>query len=204
SVIEMRGQALPGGGYGTSYNDITAYKHAEQALREANETLEQRVAARTREAEDAQQSRTRFLAAISHDVLQPLNAARLFASALRDGAPEEQRHLAERVDASLRAAEELLDGLLDVSRLDTGALQAELTVFDAGELLRELAAQYAPVAAGRGLGLRVHARSCTVRSDRRLLRRVLQNFLANALRYTRQGRIVLGLRVRGDHVVLQV
>src|SRR5690606_11713794 len=206
TVVEMRGQALPGGGYVTSYNDITAYKHAEQALREANETLEQRVAARTREAEEAQQSRTRFLAAISHDVLQPLNAARLFASALRDGSPDdgEQRHLAERVDASLRAAEELLDGLLDVSRLDTGALQAEISTFDAGELLRELAAQYAPVAAGRGLDLRIHARACPVRSDRRLLRRVLQNFLANALRYTRQGRIVLGMRVRGQTVHLTV
>ncbi len=205
SVIEMRGQALPGGGYVTSYNDITAYKHAEQALREANENLEQRVADRTREAEHAQQSRTRFLAAISHDVLQPLNAARLFASALRDGGPGvDQPHLAERVDASLRAAEELLDGLLDVSRLDTGALQADVTVFDAGELLRELAAQYAPVAAGRGLDLNVHARTCPVRSDRRLLRRVLQNFLANALRYTRQGRIVLGMRVHGDQVALRV
>ncbi len=205
SVIEMRGQALPGGGYVTSYNDITAYKHVEQALREANENLEQRVADRTREAENAQQSRTRFLAAISHDVLQPLNAARLFASAMRDGGPgADQAHLAERVDASLRAAEELLDGLLDVSRLDTGALQADVGVFDAGELLRELAAQYAPVATGRGLELRAHARTCPVRSDRRLLRRVLQNFLANALRYTRQGRIVIGMRVHGEEVVLQV
>ncbi|MGV8960179.1 MAG: NahK/ErcS family hybrid sensor histidine kinase/response regulator [Stenotrophomonas sp.] len=205
-VIELRGQALPGGGYVTSYNDITDFKRAETALLEANETLEQRVAERSHVAEMAQQSKTRFLAAISHDVLQPLNAARLFASALRDSHQdnEEQRHLAERVDASLRAAEELLDGLLDVSRLDAGGLQVTLDDFDVSLLMRELAAQYTPVAAGRGLRLHVFARPAWVRSDRRLLRRVLQNFMANALRYTRVGRIVLAVRVRGEQVQLQV
>ena len=204
-VTDVRGQALPGGGYVTSYSDVTDYKRVEQALREINETLEQRVTERTREAEAAQQSRTRFLAALSHDVLQPLNAARLFASALRETAePAEQDRLAERVDTSLRAAEELLDGLLDVSRLDAGALSPELTNFDAGELLRELAAQYAPMAAARGIEVKVRAGDLVVRSDRRLLRRVLQNFLANALRYTPKGRILMAARPRGDEVALQV
>ncbi len=205
-VIEMRGQPLPGGGYVTSFSDITDYKRAEQALRDINETLEQRVELRTREAEAAQQSKTRFLAAVSHDVLQPLNAARLFASALRETTDAEERtHLAERVDTALRAAEDLLDGLLDVSRLDAGALQPDIAHFDAVELLQELAAQYAPSAAGRGLSLRVHAAAPVfVRSDRRLLRRALQNFLANALRYTREGGVLLGLRRRGQQIECQV
>ncbi|WP_119716749.1 PAS domain-containing hybrid sensor histidine kinase/response regulator [Cognatilysobacter tabacisoli] len=206
-VIEMRGQALPGGGYVTSYSDVTDYKRAEQALRDVNETLEQRVEQRTREAEAAQQSKTRFLAAVSHDVLQPLNAARLFTSALRESdSATEQSHLGERIDASLRAAEDLLDGLLDISRLDAGALQPEVSDFDAVELLRELAAQYAPTASGRGLQLRVRTPHPTlpVRSDRRLLRRALQNFLANALRYTREGGVLMAARVRDGAVELQV
>lgn len=204
-VTDVRGQALPGGGYVTSYSDVTDYKRVERALREINETLEQRVTERTREAEAAQQSRTRFLAALSHDVLQPLNAARLFTSALRetDDAAEHKR-LAERVDTSLGAAEELLDGLLDVSRLDAGALHPEPSDFDAVELLRELAGQYTPMASARGIQVRVHGRALPVRSDRRLLRRVLQNFLANALRYTHKGRILMAARVRGDQVALQV
>ena len=206
-VIEMRGRPLDGGGYVTSYSDVTDYKRAEQALLEVNETLEHRVEERTREAESAQQSKTRFLAAVSHDVLQPLNAARLFTSALRETSdPGEQTRLAERVDASLRAAEDLLDGLLDVSRLDAGALRPELTDFDASELLRELAAQYAPSAAGRHLQLRVRVPGTplSVRSDRRLLRRALQNFLANALRYTREGGVLMAARSRAGAVELQV
>lgn len=206
-VLEVMGRPLPGGGYVTTYSDVTDYKRVEHALREINETLEQRVEQRTREAEAAQQSRTRFLAAVSHDVLQPLNAARLFASALREsGSAEEKDRLAARVDVSLRAAEDLLDSLLDVSRLDAGALQAEVSAFDARELLRELQAQYAPVAQSRGLALRVDCGTdpLPVRSDRRLLRRVLQNFLANALRYTRDGGVRLSARVRGDALVLRV
>ena len=205
-VIELLGRALPGGGYVTSYSDISDYKRVEQALRDVNETLEQRVEQRTREAEAAQQSKTRFLAAISHDVLQPMNAARLFASALRESSdPAEQALLAGRVDAALRAAEELLDGLLDVSRLDAGVLQPRLQAFDAAELLRELAAQYAPTAAQRGLALRVHApRLMPVRSDRRLLRRALQNFIGNAMRYTQAGGVLLAARMRGDGIALEV
>jgi len=206
-VIELHGRPLDGGGYVTSYSDITEYKRVEQALRESNETLEQRVELRTREAEDAQQSRTRFLAAVSHDLLQPLNAARLFTSALRESEePAEQARLAERVDVSLRAAEDLLDGLLDISRLDAGVLRPEIADFDVNELLRELSHQHSAIAASRGLQLRVRAPAAPlmVHTDRRLLRRALQNFLANALRYTRTGGVLIAARMRDGAVELQV
>lgn len=204
-VIELRGRPLPGGGYVTSYSDVTEYKRVERELLEINENLEQRVAERTQEAERAQQSRTHFLTAVSHDVLQPINAARLFASALHDSTDtNEMRRLSERVDASLRAAEELLDGLLDISQLDAGALQPEITVFKAEEVVNDLLQQYAPLAKRRHLALRTYIRPMYVRSDQRLLRRVLQNFIANALRYTREGRIIVAGRVRGDAMEFQV
>lgn len=204
-VIELRGRPLPGGGYVTSYSDISHYVKVERELRDINETLEQRVAERTREAETAQESRTRFLTAVSHDVLQPINAARLFASALREtDEVDEMPRLAERIDTALRTAEDLLEGLLDISRLDAGVLKPEIEVINVAKLLNHLADQYAPMALRRGLKLRVHAPNVYVRSDPRLLRRVLQNFLANALRYTKEGRILVGARCRGDAVVFQV
>ncbi|MBK9495847.1 MAG: Sensory/regulatory protein RpfC [Alphaproteobacteria bacterium ADurb.BinA280] len=220
TVIEMRGRPMPGGGFATTFTDVTAYKRVEHALIDANEMLESRVVQRTaelsraleaqraakQEAETANQSKTRFLAAASHDLLQPLNAARLFTAALhaRDGVDAEDRLLSERIDSSLRAAEDLLDGLLDISRLDAGSMQPEMATVDVASLLRSLHEQFAPMAAQRGLDLRLHARDLRVRSDRALLRRVLQNFIANALRYTQHGGVLLAARRRGARVELQV
>jgi len=220
TVIELRGRPLPGGGYVTTYSDVTAYKHAEQALIEANETLEQRVEQRTAElteslaatalarraAESANISKTRFLAAASHDLLQPLNAARLFTSALRQhpALDAEASALAERIDASFRAAEDLLDALLDISRLDAGSYHPEVAGFALAELFDSLKAQFAVVAEQRGLRLRVAPTTLAVHSDPQLLRRVVQNFLSNALRYTSKGGVLLGARRVGEQVRIEV
>lgn len=213
-VIETEGRPLPGGGYVTMFSDVTEYKRVERELREAGERLEARVAERTealsqaleakalaqREAETANLEKTRILAAASHDLLQPLNAARLFSSALRDEAQRDPQlaALAERVDSSLRAAEELIDGLLDLSRLDSGRMRAEVSVFRGDELIGALREQFTSLATARGLDLRVRCPPCVLRSDRRLLRRILQNLLSNALRYTARGGVLIAARRRGD------
>ncbi|HWT15443.1 MAG TPA: PAS domain-containing hybrid sensor histidine kinase/response regulator [Patescibacteria group bacterium] len=217
-VIEMRGEPLPDGGFATTFSDVTAYKRAEEALREANETLEARVAQRTaelaraldaqraakQEAEAANLSKTRFLAAASHDLLQPMNAARLFASAMREHGGASPAELAERIDRSLRSAEELLDGLLDISRLDAGALKPELRRFALDEVLRGIVEQVTPLADARGLSLRLVPTRLVVESDRRLLRRILQNFVSNALRYTHRGGVLIGARRSGAAVRIEV
>jgi Na+/proline symporter/signal transduction histidine kinase/ActR/RegA family two-component response regulator len=214
-VIELRGQPLPDGGFVTTFSDVTSYKRNEESLREINETLELRVEERTRQlaaavaqAEQANQSKTRFVVAASHDLLQPLGAARLFNAALRSRAGQDGdlRGLAESVDNSLNAAGELLEGLLDISRLDAGGVRAEITEFDVGDLLNSLHKQFAPIAAQRGIRFVFKRTRLRVRSDPRLLRRVLQNFIGNALRYTKSGSVVLGARRRvdGSTVELQV
>jgi Na+/proline symporter/signal transduction histidine kinase/CheY-like chemotaxis protein len=212
-VIELRTQPLDDGGLVTTFTDVTDYKRVESELRLAAETLEERVLERTEqlrqaklEAEQANQGKTRFVAAASHDLLQPMNAARLFLSALRsrDLRDPEAKSLAERVDTSLRAAEELLDALLDVTKLDSGGVTPQPVDFPAAQLLDSLAEQFAPLAADRRLSLKVMPTRLAVRSDPRMLKRVLQNFLGNALRYTRRGGVVIGCRRRGAEVEFQV
>jgi Na+/proline symporter/signal transduction histidine kinase len=219
-TIESRGTPLPDGGYLMTFTDVTDYKRVEHELREATERLEQRVAERTRAlsdamaaqrvaqlaAETANQSKSRFVAGITHDLLQPLNAARLFASALRarPALDPEVAQLGERIDTALRAGEELIDDLLEISRLDTGAMRADVGSFRLADLFDTLRAQFAGVAAGRGLALRIHGLDLWLRSDPRLLRRVLQNLVSNALRYTHAGGVLLAARRRGGMVRIEV
>ncbi|MGL6245080.1 hybrid sensor histidine kinase/response regulator [Pseudomonas sp.] len=219
-VIELIGNPMPGGGFVMSFTDITAFREAEQALTEANEGLEQRVTARTHElsqlnvalteakgtAESANQSKTRFLAAVSHDLMQPLNAARLFSAALShqdDGLSSEAQKLVHHLDSSLRSAEDLISDLLDISRLENGKINPDPKPFVLNELFNALGAEFKALAQEQGLTFRVRGSTLRVDSDIKLLRRILQNFLTNAFRYAK-GPVLLGVRRRKGELCLEV
>ena len=218
-VIEVRANRMPDGGLVTTFTDITPSVQAAEALERANATLERRVRERTREltrlntelerakaeADEANASKTRFVAAASHDILQPLNAARLYVTSLierqRGG---EDSDLVRNVDASLEAVEEIFAALLDISRLDTGAMKPEMTDFRIDELLQRLEMEFAPLAREKRLDLIFMPCSLTVRSDRRLLRRLLQNLVSNAIKYTPAGSVLVGCRRRGQRLRIEV
>ncbi|MCS2609840.1 NahK/ErcS family hybrid sensor histidine kinase/response regulator [Halomonas dongshanensis] len=220
-------------GFFSLYQDITERRQAEIALKETNETLEERVRERTQAlskanaalrqenrvraeaeqalrqakqlAEDANASKTRFLAAASHDLLQPLNAARLFTSALMQSAQaEEHQRTIGHIDNSLQAAEELLGTLLDISKLDAGALTPRRSHFALADIVRPLRAEFEVMADERGLDLVVVPTRAWVDSDPQMLRRIVQNFLSNAIRYTQQGRVLLGCRRQAERLVIEV
>ncbi len=208
-------------GFFALYQDISERRIAEIALKETNETLEERVKERTQKlsdlnqdlmqakqiAEQANASKTRFLAAASHDLLQPLNAARLFTSALAHQVKEEnpeQYRMTTNIDGSLKAAEELLSTLLDISKLDAGALLPNLTTFKLATILKPLKAEFGALTNDRGLHLDVINSSAIVKSDAQMLRRIVQNFLSNASRYTQHGKILLGCRRLKDSIRIEV
>ncbi|GMV29940.1 MAG: hypothetical protein AMXMBFR59_20650 [Rhodanobacteraceae bacterium] len=212
SIVEIRGNPMPGGGFVATFTDVTAFRRAEAALIQSNETLEQRVAERTtllehakREAERANDAKSRFLAAIGHDLLQPLHAAHLFADALAQQiAVPVQRELVAQTRGALDSTTDLLTGLLDMSRLEAGGLTAQLRDFPLTDVFDPLVSEFRVLAAERGLALRYRPTAAWVRSDPQLLRRVLQNFLANAVRYTARGRVLLGVRRCGAQLRIEV
>jgi Na+/proline symporter/CheY-like chemotaxis protein len=218
-VVEVRANRMPGGELVITFSDVTPSFEAAEALERANATLEKRVRDRTEEltrlnselalaksaAEDASISKTRFLAAASHDILQPLNAARLYVTSLveRQNGGEDSR-LVENIDDSLEAIEEILGALLDISRLDAGAMKPSITSFRIGDLMRSLEIEFAPIARAKGLKLTFVPSSLPVESDRLLLRRLLQNLISNAIKYTPHGRVLIGCRRRGTALQIGV
>lgn len=219
TVLEVRTNPMPDGGIVTTYTDITERVMAEEALARANETLERRVRERTleltrvneelvrakREADDANIGKTRFLAAAGHDILQPLNAARLYASSLVDRfADSENSDLVRNVESSLESVEEIIGAVLDISRLDTGALKPEYSVFRLEEILEPLRKDFGPIAREKELGLKILPTELSVRSDRRLLRRLIQNLVSNGIKYTATGRVLVGVRRRGNKIAVEI
>ena len=218
-VIEVRANRMPDGGIVTTFTDITASVEAAEALERSNETLERRVRERTEEltllnaalarakgeADAANISKTKFLAAASHDILQPLNAARLYVTSLieRQGGRDDRR-LIDNIDASLEAVEEIFGALLDMSRLDTGAMRPEFASFRIDDLMRQIELEFSPLAAAKGIELKYVSCSLVVRSDRRLLRRLVQNLVSNAIKYTPAGRVLIGCRRRGERLRIDV
>ena len=212
SVVEIRGNPMPGGGFVATFTDVTAFRRTEAELKGIAETLEQRVIGRTAElegakgeAERANRAKTRFLAAVSHDLAQPLNAAHLFTHALAQQLEHPQyRDAVTNIDGALGSAESLLAGLLDISRLDAGGMAPNVQAFCIDDILQHLATEFGVLAQQKHLRLRYVRSRAWVLSDPQLLRRALQNFLANAVRYTEAGRIVLGCRRRGDNISVEV
>ena len=210
-VIEIRGNPMPGGGFVATFTDVTAFRSTEAELLQAKETLEQRVEERTaaaeaarREAERANDAKGRFLAAIGHDMLQPLHAAHLFTDALAAQVPESARDAVRQVRGALDSTTDLLTDLLDLSRLEAGGLDPQPRAFALAEVLEPLASEFRVLAAERGLSFAYVPTRAWVHSDPQLLRRVLQNFLANAVRYTASGRVLLGVRRVGAAVRIEV
>lgn len=175
--------------------------------RELNERKEMEEALRVakQQAEQANHMKSQFLAAIGHDLQQPLNAARLFLGTLGEMVrPDDDLALIDRIGESLASVDDLLASLLDLTSLDSGVVSVHRRDVALGPLLRQLRAEYAPQARMRGLTLRAQAVEATVHTDPALLQRVLRNFLSNALRYTEEGKVLLGCRRSGNALWVQV
>ncbi len=193
-VVDIRAQPFPDGGAVITVSDVTERARTEDGLREARQRAEAALAAKAR-----------FMARASHDLRQPLHAIGLFAGRLSEVVRgREARSLLRRITGSVTAMTGLFDALLDVSKLDAGVVTPVRRHLRAGELLRQVAAEFEPTAAAKGLSLRVVDCSAVILSDPVLLGRVLRNLVSNAVAHTSGGRVLMGCRRDGGTVRLQV
>ncbi|MDB5585949.1 MAG: response regulator [Devosia sp.] len=219
-TLEFHSSRLPDGGLVVSFADVTDRVRAERELERMNLSLEGRVEERTAsltrvnselevaraKADAANHDKTRFLAAASHDLLQPLNAARLYTSTLIERAKSTSlAELANSIEASLTAVEDIMGALLDISRIDSGALKPVPGPVNAQDLLRKIEVEFGPMARERSIALKIVASDATVLVDRALIGRIVQNLVSNAIKYTAPGgKVLVGLRRRGNRMRLDV
>jgi len=211
-LLTASAQEMPDRGFVMSFSDVSAERAAVQAVYEANERLEQRVIERTLELEDAlseaeraNASKSRFVAAASHDLLQPLSAAKLYVgSALAEAGDAKTQSVLSRAGNALNAVEHILGALLDISKLDSGQAGVHLGQVHLGRMLAQLCDELAPQAEAKGLHLRLVGCDVTVQSDATYLRRILQNLIGNAVRYTQRGKVLVGVRRQGANLRVEV
>ncbi|WP_317932741.1 NahK/ErcS family hybrid sensor histidine kinase/response regulator [Halioxenophilus sp. WMMB6] len=232
-ILAITCHLIPSGGYVYTFRDVTEQRRTAEALKNAFMHMEKRVHERTLElsqlnhqllveieeraqaeqdlliakgeAEAANLSKTKFITAASHDLLQPLNAARLFATALQDfDLPEKVSKLINSLCYSLSDVETLLGTLVDISKLEAGIVEPVLDNFPVNELLQNLANEFTQHAKRAGLGFDFIPCSANVYSDSQLLARILRNFLSNAIRYTDHGKLLLGCRRHKEQLEIQV
>ena len=174
-------------------------------VRLQNTDLVEELRAQKKAAEEANVAKSRFLAVASHDLRQPLHALQLFVQALEDiTLPTHATQLVANVRRSVDSMEELFDALLDISRLDAGNVRARIETIPLAELFDRLSFEYAPVARQKGLGLKVMETSVHVRSDPTLLARIVRNLVANAVRYTERGCVMIGCRRQAERIRIEV
>lgn len=185
-----------------------ALQNANVVLRyqiEEREKIERELVLAMETAREANRSKDKYLAAASHDLLQPLNAARLMISALQDSQlPEQESRMVHQVHRALEGAEDLLADLLDISKLDQQAMQPDLVFTDLEELLKGLGEEFDAVATNARLDFRVRTAPAMVKTDHRMLIRIVRNLLSNAFRYTRSGGVLLALRTQGERLRIEI
>lgn len=232
-MIETIGNPLPDGGYVTSFSDVTTHIALQEALKESNIDLEKRIKKRSEEvqainaelrneitrradlevalvnarkaAEDANASKTRFLALASHDILQPLNAAKLYLSALQEmQIPGDVSRIINKLGDSVTSSEALIATLLDIARLDQGEMKAEKSPHSIKKILAPLLDEFSMKANQKGLSFRARIQDLWVDTDKTYLYRIVQNLLSNAIKYSEKGKVLLTVRKQSEHVILQV
>ncbi|WP_133408473.1 PAS domain-containing hybrid sensor histidine kinase/response regulator [Parashewanella tropica] len=219
-VITIEGNPLPNGGFVMMFRDITTYRQAEQVLKEQNLDLETVVQARTKElklaneqlaishqkARLANQKKSLYLKACSHDLMQPLEAARLFTSALsaQNKLSDSQRQQVGNIEQSLKVANDMLSSLGDMARIEGGNIKVNTEVFSLFEFLTQLEEEFTPVAEEKQLDFHVDKGEGWLSTDRHLLRRILQNLITNAFRYANEGQISVSVNQQDSKVDIAV